>query len=669
MTTSFSTEKIRNLLNQKYNEQELRTFCFDNENFRDVFDKVADKQGKTEIISQIIEHADRKELFPVLLAWIEKSPTTEKPSSIDSKNSSEKLYFDFMNRVQVALNAKPEEKAIQIRALSLERFKKLDGNYKGEALKFLYDLELISAPEPVVDLSELDLSGADLSHLKLTKVKLGKVDLSGAILENCDLSYADLDHVNLRGANLTGTNLAGAKLDGVNFTEVTSLNKTNLSGAKLSDADLTGVDLTGANSRGAYFGWAKLKGVDLKGANLDTLGLTKDELTNFSGADLSEADLNGTNLRGVILKRAILRNTNLSNTNLRQRWVYPSGEAWGKEHGDNAIPDEEDIKLNELELRKTNLNLANLTKANLSEANLVGVSFREAYLGETDLTWADLDEVDFTEADLRGAIVTPEQLKQVKSLKHASMPNGEIYAPDFGSLIEVILGKTLATSAFAGLIVIGVFRGCGGIIAGIITGVICFVALMFAYKTTERVWGAQWFAFWGIILGALWGGIILGIAGGIAGAIVYIIMVGLQLLLNNFGWFQSGSWGVIAGSHLIQGMITNMTLFSKFIALVGMIWGTIEGKEEATEYSWSNRVIKQAVLYITTWGTLAIILGSMVIWGLGNIIGSSEIASVAPYVIAFISGLFVSFVGIGKTYKHYRAFREKEYGITSNLRV
>jgi len=48
-------------------------------------------------------------------------------------------------------------------------------------------------------------------------------------------------------------------------------------------------------------------------------------------------------------------------------------------------------------------------------------------LGHADLALADLTNADLTDADLSNAKVTDEQLRTTRSLKNATMPNGQTY--------------------------------------------------------------------------------------------------------------------------------------------------------------------------------------------------------------------------------------------------
>jgi len=72
---------------------------------------------------------------------------------------------------------------------------------------------------------------------------------------------------------------------------------------------------------------------------------------------------------------------------------------------------------------KTNLFMANLTNADLSGAALSGADLIRADLSEANLSNAQLSHADLTDA--RG--LTDEQIAAAKSLKGATMPNGQKY--------------------------------------------------------------------------------------------------------------------------------------------------------------------------------------------------------------------------------------------------
>jgi uncharacterized protein YjbI with pentapeptide repeats len=110
--------------------------------------------------------------------------------------------------------------------------------------------------------------------------------------------------------------------------------------------------------------------------------------------------LSGADLSGAVLREAELYWADLSKANLS-----------------NA------------KLSSAKLNQAALVSADLSSADLSGARLGRAVLVWADLTGADLSGAVFNRADLSGAKgVTNEEVdKQAKSLKEATMPNGQKY--------------------------------------------------------------------------------------------------------------------------------------------------------------------------------------------------------------------------------------------------
>ncbi len=80
------------------------------------------------------------------------------------------------------------------------------------------------------------------------------------------------------------------------------------------------------------------------------------------------------------------------------------------------------VKWGQANLVEANLVEANLSKADLSKANLSGANLFGADLSEADLFGAHLDE-----ANLSKAKVTEEQLKEAKSLRGATLPDGSTH--------------------------------------------------------------------------------------------------------------------------------------------------------------------------------------------------------------------------------------------------
>ncbi|MBE7552702.1 MAG: hypothetical protein HS126_16655 [Anaerolineales bacterium] len=77
--TEYHLANIRGLLTKGFSDTELRNFCFDQPEFQEVYEQLAEQTGKEEIISLLMEHADQNLLFDVLLAWAkERNPARYK---------------------------------------------------------------------------------------------------------------------------------------------------------------------------------------------------------------------------------------------------------------------------------------------------------------------------------------------------------------------------------------------------------------------------------------------------------------------------------------------------------------------------------------------------------------------------------------------------------------
>lgn len=132
---------------------------------------------------------------------------------------------------------------------------------KRDVVRFLYEAELISAQNRVVDLTQANLTDADLSQMPLSGI-----DLRGANLSD------GADEPDTRGANLRKADLQDASLDGA------KLRSANLEDAILRDASLQDTNLRCANLRGAIL-------------ENDAPGDTNNELLTQQGAHLQGATM------------------------------------------------------------------------------------------------------------------------------------------------------------------------------------------------------------------------------------------------------------------------------------------------------------------------------------------------------------------------------------------
>jgi hypothetical protein len=67
MAKQYNFEKIRALLTEGFSDEELRHLCFDVPVFRPVYSQLAKSTGKAEIVQQLLEYVEQKELIETLL--------------------------------------------------------------------------------------------------------------------------------------------------------------------------------------------------------------------------------------------------------------------------------------------------------------------------------------------------------------------------------------------------------------------------------------------------------------------------------------------------------------------------------------------------------------------------------------------------------------------------
>jgi CheY-like chemotaxis protein len=72
MAKRYYLAKIRALLTNGFSDTELRSFCFDQSEFRPVYEKLTANSFKDDIVGQMLEYADRTEKFESLLNWASK---------------------------------------------------------------------------------------------------------------------------------------------------------------------------------------------------------------------------------------------------------------------------------------------------------------------------------------------------------------------------------------------------------------------------------------------------------------------------------------------------------------------------------------------------------------------------------------------------------------------
>jgi uncharacterized protein YjbI with pentapeptide repeats len=167
--------------------------------------------------------------------------------NIAQDNQQEAALQEYINKMSELLLEKDLRKSsmdAEVRTIAHVRtltvLHRLNGERKGDVLRFLGKSGLIIRGKSIIDLQGAFFTDSILDH----------ADLSGSDLSGAEFSFASLQNVNLENTDLTGTfftqaDMTCANLRRANLTDAI-LARTKLSRANLSEANLSGATLDGA---------------------------------------------------------------------------------------------------------------------------------------------------------------------------------------------------------------------------------------------------------------------------------------------------------------------------------------------------------------------------------------------------------------------------------------
>jgi uncharacterized protein YjbI with pentapeptide repeats len=275
-------------------------------------DKVANDEPQKDLLDKSVQVAQLLGTLAILGTLIfgviqfninqEQSNTQQKENAAQALDEQRQAtlngYLDDMSALVLRNQLTSSPAGAPARAIAVARtdtaLRNLDGPRKGTLIRYLWEANLITEPQPVVTLFHVNLSGAmfvgaDLRQADLSSNDLMGANFSGASPNGADLSGADLSGANLSNANLScfkgGGSLSGGILrPGSSVTVVCTRSADPSLSADLGGANLSGADVRDANLMGADLSGADLSGADIEGATYNSKPIP---LTDAQGDTLS----------------------------------------------------------------------------------------------------------------------------------------------------------------------------------------------------------------------------------------------------------------------------------------------------------------------------------------------------------------------------------------------
>jgi uncharacterized protein YjbI with pentapeptide repeats len=211
-----------------------------------------------------------------------------------TQDAALQAYLDQMSTLLLEKDLRDDKVRTLLRARTLTVLGRLDPSRKKQLMRFIYEADLISRPNPVIKLQGVNLQAVNLSGVDLSGGPFGPFDVDevgdicATVPGSLDLDFygpctpgdgfIGTDTASTNGINLSQANLRNANLHSALLAEA-DLRNASLEDASLRDALLVDAELYDANLSHADLSGANLKGADLSFANLtDVTGITKEEL-------------------------------------------------------------------------------------------------------------------------------------------------------------------------------------------------------------------------------------------------------------------------------------------------------------------------------------------------------------------------------------------------------
>jgi hypothetical protein len=197
------------------------------------------------------------------------------------------------------------------RTITLAAVRRLDGERKGEVIRFLDEARLLEGRNgALVVLDGADLHGADLRNATLVgatgkRLSLRGTDLRGANFDGANLEHADLGFADLRDASFKRT-----------FIVSVSFDQTDLRGAVFDHNDVDEPDFLQSDSDTSFY-WSCLTNASFIGAYLEGV--------RFEAVEGRDVDFSDSHLANASFKDAALTDVRQDGVDRRPRGWGPTG--------------------------------------------------------------------------------------------------------------------------------------------------------------------------------------------------------------------------------------------------------------------------------------------------------------------------------------------------------
>jgi len=320
-------------------------------------------------------------------------------------------YLSNMSKLMLDYKLRQKRKSVRdiANAWTINAMMNLNKDNKGEALRFLYNSDLISGNNPVVNVSEMDFSETILKASNLSGA-----NLSGIILNNSDLNKTNLSGTNLTNAKLSDADLSEAIINDINFTSAEG------SSIILSDCNIHNLEVHRVKFPGAILENVNIYNSSFNRANFRELLVKDSDISEFSfnNCELQESYIDSSELLHTRINNSQLTSSKLNQTNFFDVKFVDCDLSYCR--FDNC-------KLDNVEFINTKLQSAIFLAIDLINVDLSNKDLRKINFYKTNFNDSKLDGADMRNSYLFRSTLLDHQIKVIGNLEGAILPNGSLF--------------------------------------------------------------------------------------------------------------------------------------------------------------------------------------------------------------------------------------------------